>query len=185
MILRVLTNRFAITCCFFFAYCSLATAQQVMDTVYLNENFVKVPEKATAAYVRYTISDTLTNEGGQIKTFYITGEKYSESPIPGKTLKATGYHRQWHKNGQLKYEEQIENNLPVGERKEWYDNGQLFYSYIDLGNRANALTYYRNGARKRIEVFEEGNPVRGQCFTQTGQDTIFFRTNKIRFFPAV
>ncbi len=52
------------------------------------------------------------------------------------------------------------------------------------GSRAEALTYYRNGARKRIETFEVGKPVQGLCFTQTGQDTTFFPHEQNSVFPG-
>lgn len=163
---------------------STAVAQQLVDTVYLNADFVKITDKTQAAYVQYTLFNTPTREDGLIKTFYITGEKYSEHPIQDKTLKTTGYSREWHKNGQLKYEQQIQNNFPIGDLNEWYDNGQLYYIYKDLGNRGEALTYYRNGTRKRIETFEKGKSVQGKCFTQTGQDTIFFPHKEYPVFPG-
>lgn len=166
---------------------SIAKAQVVLtDSVYLDENLIKNPDKLTAAYVQYTLFNTPAREEGLVKTFYITGEKYSEYPIQNKTLKVTGYHRIWHKNGQLKYEEQIENNVSVGVCQEWYDNGQLFYAapYGDGNRQGEALTYYQNGARKRTEIFEKGKSVQGRCFTQTGQDTTFFPHEEYPVFPG-
>ncbi|QNF32545.1 TonB family protein [Adhaeribacter swui] len=163
---------------------SLVQAQVLTDSLYLDENFVKTPSKSRAEYLRYTVFNTPAEEEGIVKTFYITGEKYSEYPIQNKTLKATGYNRQWHKNGQLKCEQQIENNLQVGDLKEWYDNGQLYYIYKDHGSQAEALTFYPNGARKRVENFEVGKPVQGRCFTQTGQDTTFYPHEQVPIFPG-
>jgi hypothetical protein len=56
----------------------VAYAQQVTDSVYLDKDCAKVPDKSMAAYVRYTIFDSPAKETGMHKTFYITGEKSSE-----------------------------------------------------------------------------------------------------------
>ncbi|WP_158267568.1 energy transducer TonB [Adhaeribacter arboris] len=118
-----------------------------------------------------------------VKTFYITGEKYSEYPVQ-KNSTTISYNREWYKNGQLKYEEQIQNNFSTGERRRWYDNGQLYYLYTDLGSQAEATTFYRDGARKRIETFESNKPIQGRCFTKSGQDTTFFPHEENPVFPG-
>ncbi len=165
---------------------SIVQAQVLTDSLYLDENFVKTTNKLTAVYLRYTAFNTPAAEAGLVKTFYITGEKHSEYPIQNKTLKATGYQRGWHQNGQLKYEQQIEQGVEVGTEKNWYDNGQLFYtlSYTNGKKHGEALTYYRNGARKRIEIFNNGALVAGKCFTASGQDTTFFPHEKHPEYPG-
>ena len=164
---------------------SVVQAQVATDSLYLDENFVKT-SKSFAAYLQYTVFTTLAKEEGIVKTFYITGEKYSEYPTATITLKATGYYREWHKNGQLKLEQQIEQGVPVGVDNSWFDNGQLFYtfSYTDGKKHGEALTYYKNGARKRIETFDKGVLIEGKCFTVSGQDTTFFPHEKYPEYPG-
>ncbi len=164
----------------------MAYAQQVTDSVYLDKGFAQVPDKSKAAYVRYTTFDSPAKEAGINKIFFITGEKFAEYVINSKQVKSTGYNREWHQNGQLKYEQQIESGVPVGVRKDWYDKGQLFYtfSYVDGLPHGEAFTYYATGARKRVEVFEKGQIMEGRCFTKTGQDTAFFPHEKMPEYPG-
>ncbi len=92
MLLPIPASRFVVVVSFIFFACrTTSTAQQLVDTVYLDENFTEVSDRLTAAYVQYTLFNTPAREDGLIKTFYITSEKYSEYPVYNQTLKATDY----------------------------------------------------------------------------------------------
>ena len=175
---------FSICACFWIS--SITEAQVLSDTVYLNANFVKTIDKSHSTYLRYTEFKDLNKMEGTTKTFYISGQKQAEYPVGDSFIKASGYSREWYKNGQLKYEEQIERNVPVGVSKSWYENGQLFYtfSYDDGYKHGEAFTYYQNGNHKRMEVFEKGKLIKGQCFTQAGQDTVYYPHEQHPVFPG-
>ena len=80
------------------------------------------------------------------------------------------------------YEKRIKNGPEV----EYYTSGQVKIKTHWLADqRHDSLnTFYRNGIRKRAELYREGNWVSGKCFGSSGADTVYFPLENEPVFPG-
>ena len=165
---------------------------QSSDTLYLSKTKDKVLNKKEAIYFRIiSYSDTLKTKGIE-RTFYITGEKESESSFMVERntdfarRKYYGLSTIWYQNGQMQMQSNYVAGKKEGKETRWYEDGQIYnISHFTNGNRqGEAYTYYKDNKVKRKEMFNNDILVEGKCFTKAGIDTTYFPMEEIPMYPG-
>ena len=126
------------------------------DTVYFNIKGDKVKSLALANTYKVTISDSVAANRKIEREYYKSGKIQSEKHLverPGR-------------NDPKKLFYYLD-----GKFRKWYENGQL---WMDLNYERNSLTgeimtYWDNGKIKRIELFQRGKSIKGECYNREGK----------------
>ncbi len=142
------------------------------DTVYLNK-FGDVIKNTTVDFAKYRVISKNPNEvGGQIiRIYYKSGAMYSEQFLCRETLP----------NNPTKHK-----NVFCGIYREWHENGKLKTqaSYLDNKYYGEFSTYWPNGVKKRIDIYDEGKVVEGTCFDSIGKKIEYFKYDIRPQFPG-
>lgn len=66
-----------------------------------------------------------------------------------------------------------------GPCKEYYLNGNVKFmaTYLNNEPEGELKSFYEQGQKKRIEMYQQGKREYGNCYTITGQDTAFYEYN--------
>lgn len=74
----------------------------------------------------------------------------------------------------------------IGTYKSKFENGKLSkeIEYKDGKYNGKLITYWENGAKKRIDTFRDGEFVEGQCFDSIGQTIEHFPYDQMPQFPG-
>jgi len=172
---------FSFLLCFF--HFNILFAQET-DTTYADKDWKKVSSKtdSTAFYmtIRHYPDNTKTL---QIKkTFFITGEKQSESQYQIDTSKdyelqtPIGLSTCWYKNGQMQQQHNYGTGKQEGPDTHWFEDGRLSHqSYYQNGKKqGEAFDYYPNGNIRRQGKFIDNSLLVGKYYTKSGADTVYF-----------
>lgn len=139
---------------FIFSFAYFSAAGQ--DTTYLDIDFDKTNSWANSKYYKLIERDQFDSNRVVQRVFYITGEKLKIDSFSDYTkLILDGRSQQWSKNGQLIKSIDYVNNKFMGK----------------------LLTYWENGKRKRIEVYNNDSLISSKCFNKKGK--------KIEYFPYI
>ncbi|MBK8805179.1 MAG: TonB family protein [Bacteroidales bacterium] len=99
--------------------------------------------------------------------------------IYDNTFECSGKEIRQHSDGHIIEEgfySNLEKNIKNGICKEYYDNGAI-KSIINWKNGkydGELITYHKNGKQRRKDIYQEGNFISGNCYTETGKDTTHY-----------
>ncbi len=127
-------------------------AQVKIEKIFLDKNSEKCDSIVAKFTDVYLYSDTVLKSGIK-KRFNSEGVLLSEksyADFEKETLH--GLCKEYYKNGNVMFIATYNNNEPEGELK----------------------TFYEQGQKKRLEVYQQGKMKSGNCYTITGRDTAFF-----------
>lgn len=133
--------------CLLIALSTINILSYSQDTIYSDKNS-NPTDKSFAEY--FTISYKGTKVYNRIvdETFYISGEKKSES-----------YYY---------YDPDGKTSIPIsdGIQKTWYKNGILKSVFTTKDGKYNDTlkTFWDNGSPRRKDIFQKGNLIDGQCY---------------------
>jgi len=114
------------------------------DTTYFDSNSKKVKSLNESHY--YQISSTTNgNKQQALKTFFKSGKVRSEY----QPNKKANYYIEWYENGQLR---RADTTNSKGEQ---------------IGR---VLSFWENGAKKRVDIFEKGKLIKGSCYDINGNE---------------
>jgi protein TonB len=151
----------------FLLYAGASNGQKV----YLDKNKVSIADSSAATYYKLVEYSDNTNAYKEL-LYYITGEKESENYFIKNSDKfvKNGKSLSWHKNGQLKSENNYTNGKLQGKVYNWLENGQLKSEIEFSDDQHNGLlvTNWENGKIKRKDVFVKGKFVNGTCYDSLG-----------------
>lgn len=153
--------------------------QHIILNDFLNDSYTEC-DSAVATY-RRVIHANLHNDGGTIFIYTLANVPVSEKSYSSiKDYKKNGSYKTFHDNGQLeKTFTYIEDTLQ-GPFFHYFENGQLrikgFYNKNELQDTLKS--YYSNQKLRRIDHYDTGQLLKGQCFSSTGTDTTYFPFDK-------
>lgn len=131
------------------------------DTTYYNENGDEIPSSANAS--TYSI-------------LY-----YNNSPQNGVTIKT------YSKSGKLEALKEFYDSHAIRLFREFYENGELHIdaAFDSLGRLNGVLkTFWRNGLPKRLDIYRDGDLVKGTCFNKEGKSITHFPFWQMPEFPG-
>lgn len=133
------------------------------DTTYLDNNLNKVTSKQLATYYRILHRDKTDINRVKETTYF--------------------------KSGQLKTQEDYSvysKRELDGKAKEWFESGQIrrYIDYKKGKKHGQLLTYWENGAPKRVDKFENGEFVEGKCMNFDGSIAPHFAYEIFPEFPG-
>jgi antitoxin component YwqK of YwqJK toxin-antitoxin module len=132
---------------------------------YWNEKWETVTKKESPSYFSLIVIDENYNPLSDIKTYYITGELYSNASIIDfnrynlKNCILKGIVKNYYKNGNIKSEAQYTNEgKENGLFKFYYENGKTkqIDSYLNGLPHGEVIVYYENGKTKQIVNYLNG-----------------------------
>jgi TonB family protein len=111
---------------------------------------------------------------GVFTWYYPDGRKQQECEYKNNLLH--GLFQEWYEDGQIKTQENLSEGLPDGPMKEWRKDGklELDVQYSKGKKHGYFISYYENGQMARKELYDNGQFIEGQCYTQDGKSTEFF-----------
>jgi len=126
------------------------------DTVYFDIKGDKVKSLALANSYKVTINDSVAANRKIEREYYKSGKIQSEKHLLERP----------NRNEPKKFFLQLD-----GKFRKWYESGQL---WMDLNYEHNSLTgeimtYWDNGKIKRIELFQKGKSIKGECYNREGK----------------
>jgi len=149
----------------FLALSESVYSQTETETEYLDIKLRKLPGKEGAVYYKTTQFDDKKKSSKTETTYFITGEKYTETKsikIPDSGFLYQGLAQKWYKNGQLFYTTQYEKGKKEGE----------------------AIGYYPSGKLKRREFFVNDKLEKGELFNEDGTPATFYPHEEKAEFPG-
>lgn len=157
-----LKNLFGIV---FFLFQMITHSYAQIDTFYYNNNLIAVsPEKASIIAIVIQ------------KDSFLTEYEYSS----GRKLKSMkNYHLRKKAN---KNDYRVE----YGAFEDYHDNGQLQAkgNMVEGQFQDTLLSYYEDGKALRIDQYEAGRLIKGQCFDKEGNEIAYFPYQVLPEFPG-
>jgi hypothetical protein len=185
----------------FFICCTTCDAQKI-KTEYFDKYWRRIDYNIDAEYYRkiQRIKDSSTIKLFLVKDFY----KTDTLQMIGTYLDADkkikhGTFFYYFPNGNKKSETTFINNKKEGKSKLFYESGQIKYlsefhndtilslkgwhednTVSELAQFKNGkidgkyLTFYTNGKLIRFDIYDKGVFTSGKCYTNSGQDTVYF-----------
>lgn len=142
----------------------IETPQDRVDTIYYDNNWRIIKNKAFASYFRFALypADSLAMK--QSRTFYITGELEGEgdfielSPLNDKQSKFVGLYTHYYKSGKPSRSFTYLDGVPEGEYMLYNESGKLSESGIYKRGVLNGkqVTYYENGKPSKVCHYQDG-----------------------------
>lgn len=180
------------------------------DTTYFNKDWDKVITRDSAYYFRlpaelidgnrflvhdYYISSgklqgvgTYMNKEATIEDgmFIYYDEDGAKSEDPYVNGKRYGLYKSYDKNGNLEAEIPYVLGKINGSARVYYaasNNLQWVKTFKGDQYDGEVIRYYKNGEMERKEIWKNGFMKHGACFTRTGEDTTFYKTQCCPEFP--
>lgn len=176
-------------------------AQLFTDTVYFDSQWERIEDESQATYYRIISNDTsgkiqfLVNDyymSGQLQMsgtyksihpdkkvgpfvyYYENGQKKIECLYKDDQLEGTW--KEWFPEGLLKSKRQFQNGLLEGTSEFFNLTGKMIRSvqFKEGKKHGTFKTFFDNGGLLRKDIYREGEFDSGTCYTQTGQDTIWY-----------
>ena len=139
--------------CIFFILSVTLYSQSKIDTFYYNNNLTAVPpEKASIIHIQ--------------KDSFLTAYEYT-SGMQLKSMKNYHLRKKANKN---------DYRVEYGAFEDYHDNGQLQAkgNIVEGQFHDTLLSYYADGKALRIDQYEAGRLIKGQCFDKEGKETAYF-----------
>ncbi len=137
---------------------------------HVTDYYLSGQEQMTGTYKSIRPDD---REG--IFTWYFTdGHKQQECEYKNNLLH--GLFQEWYEDGQIKIKENFSEGLPDGPMKKWRKDSklELDVQFSKGEKHGYFMSYYENGRMARKELYDNGQFIEGQCYTQEGKSTEFF-----------
>jgi TonB family protein len=183
-----------------FAGISLLEGQTLTDTMYFN-NAWDQSTKEEARYYRiikmdlggdflfhvtdYYLSGLVQMTGtyksirpddreGTFSWYFPDGQKQQECEYKNNLLH--GLFQEWYEDGRIKTNQNFSEGLLDGPLKTWRKDGtlQLDVHYTKGEKHGFFMSYYANGQIARKELYDNGQFIEGQCYTQEANPTEYF-----------
>lgn len=147
----------------------------------------KVTGLSVSYYDSGKLKDSVTyvkgKRNGLFKRFYETGELmdivlYEQGKVIGDDM---GYFKDGSIKDSTHYYEGKKNGTSVG----YFSNGNLKWktTYSNGKREGASSSFWKNGNPKRKEVYQNNEFISGECFTQSGEDTSYFKIEIQPTFP--
>lgn len=111
---------------------------------------------------------------GTFTWFTSDGQKQQECNYKNNQLH--GLYQEWFENGQNKTRQNFNEGLLDGPVKSWRKDGtlQLDAQYSKGELHGFFISYYSNSQMARKDLYDQGQFIEGQCYTEYGQSTEYF-----------
>jgi antitoxin component YwqK of YwqJK toxin-antitoxin module len=187
------------------------SAQKVTKQ-YFNKYWIECKNGKEAEYYRYIqkTKDSLNRKLYLVKDYYLTDTLQMEgSYLDENVTHKQGKFSYYFSNGQKKTEAFFVNNMKQGSYTEYFETGKvksfseyqndtilkhkefyeegLIYEIEEFKKgelNGKFYSFYKNGKPIRMDIYDQGIFTTGKCFTESGQDTLYFPHEILPSFSA-